>query len=276
MRKLFRNIHLWLSLPLGIIISIICLSGASLVFERDITQALQRELYNVRPPVEGAEPLAPSALEDLVRTWAADSLTLNTIRLQDNPRKAALATFRETGKRQLCVDPYTGEVKDRWLLDPPASKGEKSVGKVIVGITTMTMTVILISGLIIWIPRNRKALRSRLSISCTKGWKRFLYDSHVTVGFYCTLLLLLMALTGLTWSFGWYREAAYSLFGADTDPQTLKRLFYSLHTGSWGGMITKILYFLAALLGGLLPLSGYWLWWKRRRRLNRSSLSDGE
>lgn len=291
MRKLFRNIHLWLSLPLGIIISIICLSGASLVFERDITQALQRELYNVRPPVEGAEPLAPSALEDLVRTWAADSLTLNTIRLQDNPRKAALATFRETGKRQLCVDPYTGEVKGwaqsyeffrtmrqlhRWLLDPPASKGEKSVGKVIVGITTMTMTVILISGLIIWIPRNRKALRSRLSISCTKGWKRFLYDSHVTVGFYCTLLLLLMALTGLTWSFGWYREAAYSLFGADTDPQTLKRLFYSLHTGSWGGMITKILYFLAALLGGLLPLSGYWLWWKRRRRLNRSSLSDGE
>ena len=282
MRKFFRNIHLWLSLPLGIIISIICLSGASLVFERDITQALQRELYNVRPPVEGAEPLAPSALEDLVRTWAADSLTLNTVRLQNNPRKAALATFR---------DPYTGEVKGwaqsyeffrtmrqlhRWLLDPPASKGEKSVGKVIVGITTMTMTVILISGLIIWIPRNRKALRSRLSISCTKGWKRFLYDSHVTVGFYCTLLLLLMALTGLTWSFGWYREAAYSLFGADTDPQTLKRLFYSLHTGSWGGMITKILYFLAALLGGLLPLSGYWLWWKRRCRLNRSSLSDGE
>ena len=140
----------------------------------------------------------------------------------------------------------------------------------------MTMTVILISGLIIWIPRNRKALRSRLSISCTKGWKRFLYDSHVTVGFYCTLLLLLMALTGLTWSFGWYREAAYSLFGADADPQTLKRLFYSLHTGSWGGMITKILYFLAALLGGLLPLSGYWLWWKRRRRINRSSLSAGE
>ena len=31
-------------------------------------------------------------------------------------------------------------------------------------------------------------------------------------------------------------------------------------------MVTKILYFLAALLGGLLPLSGYWLWWKRIRR----------
>ena len=47
----------------------------------------------------------------------------------------------------------------RWLLDPPASKGEKSVGKVIVGVTTLTMTLILISGLIIWIPKNRKALK---------------------------------------------------------------------------------------------------------------------
>ena len=41
MRKLFRNIHLWLSLPLGLIISVICLSGASLVFERDITVRLR-------------------------------------------------------------------------------------------------------------------------------------------------------------------------------------------------------------------------------------------
>ena len=102
----------------------------------------------------------------------------------------------------------------------------------------------------------------------------------MSIGFYCTLLLLLMALTGLTWSFGWYREAAYSLFG-DMAPQAARRLFYSLHTGSWGGMVTKILYFLAALtkilyflaalLGGLLPLSGYWLWWKRIRRKAASS-----
>ena len=117
----------------------------------------------------------------------------------------------------------------------------------------MAMVVVLVSGLVIWIPRSRKALKSRLSVSVTKGWKRFLYDSHVSIGFYCTLLLLLMALTGLTWSFGWYREAAYALTG-DMEPQAAKRLFFSLHTGSWGGIVTKILYFIAALAGGLLPL----------------------
>lgn len=212
-------------------------------------------------------------------TWAADSLHLTSIKISDNPHEAAFASFRETGKRRLSIDPYTGEVKGwiksypffqtvkkihRWLLDPPPSKGQKSVGKVIVGVTSLVMVVILISGLIIWIPRNRKALKSRLSISVTKGWRRFWYDSHVTLGFYCTIFLLIMALTGLTWSFGWYRDAAWSLFGEGTDAQTLKRLFYSLHTGSWGGMVTKVLYFIAALIGGILPLSGYYLWWKRR------------
>lgn len=35
----------------------------------------------------------------------------------------------------------------------------------------------------------------------------------------------------------------------------MKGWFYAFHTGSWGGMTTKALYFLAAFIGGILPLS---------------------
>lgn len=42
---------------------------------------------------------------------------------------------------------------------------------------------------------------------------------------------------------------------------------YMLHVGSWGGLITRILTFLAALIGATLPLTGYYLW--IRRLLNR-------
>jgi hypothetical protein len=38
---------------------------------------------------------------------------------------------------------------------------------------------------------------------------------------------------------------------------------YSLHIGSWGGLFTRILSFLAALLGATLPLTGYYLWIRR-------------
>ena len=114
-----------------------------------------------------------------------------------------MATFKGTGKRSLSVNPYTGEVNGwtksypffqtmrqmhRWLMDPPPVKGVKTVGKVVVGVTTIIMMVILVSGLVIWWPRTRKALKNRLSVSCNKGWWRFWYASHVSLGFYATLL----------------------------------------------------------------------------------------
>lgn len=39
---------------------------------------------------------------------------------------------------------------------------------------------------------------------------------------------------------------------------------YSVHVGSWGGMFTKILAFAAALIGACLPLTGYYLWIRRK------------
>ena len=53
-------------------------------------------------------------------------------------------------------------------------------------------------------------------IKTKSGWHRFFYDLHVSGGFYATLLLLALALTGLTWSFGWYRDAFYTIFGVET------------------------------------------------------------
>jgi uncharacterized iron-regulated membrane protein len=58
-------------------------------------------------------------------------------------------------------------------------------------------------------------LKNRLQIVFKKGINRFWYDLHVAGGFYALLLLLAMALTGLNWSFEWYKNGVYSLFGAD-------------------------------------------------------------
>ena len=213
MNKVFRKIHLWLSVPVGLIITVICLTGAALVFERDITESLNPKIYKVAY-TEGDTPLPPSELVASIRQQVPDSLELLSLQLSGERDVACMATFKGAGKRSLSVNPYTGEVNGwtksypffqtmrklhRWLMDPPAYKGAKSAGKVIVGITTFVMVVILVSGIVIWIPRTRKALRNRLVVSCTKGWWRFWYDSHVSLGIYVTLFLLVMALTGLTW-----------------------------------------------------------------------------
>ncbi|MBQ4386367.1 MAG: PepSY domain-containing protein, partial [Prevotella sp.] len=36
-------------------------------------------------------------------------------------------------------------------------------------------------------------------------------------------------------------------------------------------LVMKILYFLAALIGGFLPISGYYMWWKRTRTIKKKA-----
>lgn len=367
MKNIFKKIHLWLSIPVGLIISVICLTGALLVFEKEMTRIANPHLYWV-DYTEGSVALKPSEIVSLVGKQVGDTLVISSMQIAGEPDEAWIVSFENAGRRQLSVNPYTGVVNGwiqanpffsnvrklhRWLLDAPASKGASSVGKMIVGVSTLLMVVILVSGLVIWWPRSRQMLKNRLKVVHNKGTFRFWYDIHVSVGFYATILLLLMALTGLTWSFQWYRTGFYALFGASTktvkpvknvavnerddvnplawdnvvaelqeryagygtialsgsqaeviqpgkrngdtvvfDGQTgavtgikaqnadsqpvsndMKGFIFSLHTGLWGGMVTRVLYLLAALVGGVLPLTGYYMWIKRLLRKRRQAMS---
>lgn len=149
----------------------------------------------------------------------------------------------------------------RWLLDVPAQKGAMTAGKLIVGITTIAMALILISGVILWSYQAGGSLRRSLSIPFSKGPSIFFRKLHSAGGMYVVIFLLIMALTGLTWSFGWYREGFYSLFGIEKGSHVV----YAIHSGAFGGIVTKILWFIAALTGFTLPITGYWLWIRRKR-----------
>ena len=47
---------------------------------------------------------------------------------------------------------------------------------------------------------------------------------------------------------------------------------YSVHTGSWGGLATRILSCIAALLGGILALTGYYFWCRKMRMKKKANL----
>ncbi|WP_288207249.1 PepSY-associated TM helix domain-containing protein [uncultured Parabacteroides sp.] len=228
MRKLFAKIHLWLSIPFGIIIAIVCLTGAILVFETEILEVCYPSRYFVKE-VKG-EPLTPAALLSSARQQLPESTQINGIRVSQDPKRTWQVVL--PGKKAATfINPYTAEITGiddgqgffmqmmrlhRWLLDSYKRDGSFSLGKAVVGYATLVMAIILISGVVIWYPRNKKALKNRLKIKTKSGWYRFFYDLHVSGGFYATLLLLVLTLTGLTWSFGWYRDAFYTVFGVET------------------------------------------------------------
>ncbi len=384
MKKFFHKIHLWLSVPFGLIITLICFSGAALVFEKEVMELFCRDLYYVDKV--GAEPLPVDQLAVKVSESLPDSVSVTGISIFSDPEQAYQVNLSKPRRASVFVDQYTGEIKGRyerapfftfmfrmhrWLLDSMNPDGGVFVGKLVVGISTLMFVLVLISGIFIWIPRTKKALKNSLKIRAGKGWRRFWYDLHVAGGMYAVVFLLAMALTGLTWSFQWYRVGFYKVFGVEvqsnnahgqssanaaskertenkgertggrgdmekqkyaqfakwdqvykqlaTDNPNYKQIsvsagsasvafrhlgnqrasdrysfnprtgeitdvvlykdadrsgkirgwIYSVHVGSWGGMLTRILSFVAALLGASLPVTGYYLWIRKLVRKSR-------
>ena len=109
MRKLFKQIHLWISVPVGLIISIVCLTGALLVFEKEITRAVSPHLYTV-DYTEGATPLKPSQIVALINNQISDTLEVNSLQTAQNPEEAWMVSFKNAGRRQLSINPYSGEI----------------------------------------------------------------------------------------------------------------------------------------------------------------------
>ena len=228
MKKIFRQIHLWLSIPFGLIITVICFSGAALVFENEIMELCRHDFYYVSKVEE--TPLPAGELAQKVAATLPDSISVTGISISSDPAKAYQVNLSKPRRASVYIDQYTGEIKGkyerapffttmfklhRWLLDSMKPDGGIFWGKIIIGVSTLMFVFVLISGIIIWIPRNAKALKNSLKISVNKGWKRFWYDLHIAGGLYTFIFLLALSLTGLTWSFSWYRTGFFKVFGVE-------------------------------------------------------------
>ena len=234
MRNFFRKLHLWVSVPFGTVITITCFTGALLVFETEITDLCYRPLTSVEPV--GA-PIPVDMLVEKVEPLLEDGAEVTGVVVSSVPTVAYKVNISKPSRSALFVDQYTGEVKGRyerlpffdvtrrlhrWLMDTRPKDGGVYWGKTIVGVSTLAFVVILLSGLVIWWPLNRKMFRNRMQIVVCKGWNRFLHDVHVTGGFYVLMLLLAMTLTGLTWSFEWYKDGFYTMLGVETSLNAVK------------------------------------------------------
>ena len=224
MKRIVSKLHLWVSVPFGLVIMITCFTGAMLVFESEITALCSGGASSVEPKgtpmpvwqiIERVEPSLDSGVEvtGVVIPFAADEAYKVNL---SKPRRAALYVNQYTGEVQgeYRRPPFFDVMRrlHRWLMDRNPGNGAIFWGKVIVGASTLAFVVILLTGLLVWWPRNRKMLKNRLKIVLSKGKNRFWYDLHVAGGFYALLFLLAMALTGLTWSYGWYNKAFYGMF----------------------------------------------------------------
>ncbi|BES63214.1 PepSY-associated TM helix domain-containing protein [Dysgonomonas capnocytophagoides] len=228
-RKFFKKVHLWLSIPVGLIITIICITGAILTFETEILELKYPDRYFVKESNKEKIPL-PELIPIISDQLKEKDNAIASIKITSDPQRTYTVGLQKGMRSSAFVDPYTGKItgtynfKDssfstvmslhRWLLD-----GTRTWGKYTVGITTILFVFILISGIVWWAPTDRKKWKSRFTIKTTSGAKRFFYDLHLVLGIYACIFLLLCSLTGLMWSFEWYRNGVGTIFGAEKAEQ---------------------------------------------------------
>lgn len=231
-RRLLYSIHLWLSLPLGIIVMLICLSGATLVFKAEIRNALGMPKV-VAPHGHHASKAGRTAKPFGGRKGAVAH------------GKSKDAPYGVTTKRDFFS----------YVTKFHTSLMAGSVGKGVVAYTTLLLILILISGLWICLPRNGRQWRQRFSIERRRGRQRLLFDLHVSLGYWVVLWLLLLAVTGVC-------------FGLHLVPKgtAAMKIMHELHVGSWGGTVTKAITFAVSIVGATLPATGYWLYFRKHFR----------
>lgn len=235
MMKFFRKIHLWLSVPFGIIITLICFSGAMLIFEPEITRALKSEVYYVSEVKDTTLPM--DSLMETVKATLPDSVSITGVTVFADRERTYQVNLSKPRRASLFIDQYSGQITGRyerlgffstmfklhrWLLDSANPHGEGvKTGKLLVGISTLVFVIALISGVVIWWPRARKKFRRSITITFSDGWRGFWKSLHVAGGMYALIFVLAMALTGLTWSFDWYRSAFYAVCGVEHTPRNM-------------------------------------------------------
>ncbi|MBQ2850098.1 MAG: PepSY domain-containing protein [Thermoguttaceae bacterium] len=128
------------------------------------------------------------------------------------------------------VDPYTGEIVGEGATPVDEFFGSvmrlhrflwlpTEIGRPIVGVATLIYVVISLTGLLLWLPRSAAAWRRKstwktaLNVRVRRGGWPLVFDLHNALGFYTLVPALILALTGLCWSFGWYRDAAGAVLG---------------------------------------------------------------
>lgn len=373
-KKIIGKVHLWLGLASGLVVVLLGITGCILAFEteiRDLTEPYKKV------PEQNKPFLSPSELKPIAEKYLSSKKALGVE--YPGAGKAAMSGYYDEKNYELVyMNPYTGEFLKhknmnsdffRVVLDghfylwlPPA------IGQPIVASATLIFLIMLITGLILWWPKNKAARKQRFSIKWNAKWRRKNYDLHNVLGFYMTWVAIFIALTGLVWGFEWFSKSLYwatsggqamieedhpvsdttkmgtvanvtdkiwalhkaeiksneslSIYFANDstapveafinhNPDTyydmdsyhydqytgkempvtgtyagkfkdakvadkIRRMNYDIHVGAVLGLPGKVLAFCGSLIAASLPVTGFMIWWGRRKKKVRAPEVSGE
>ncbi len=214
--------HLWLGLLSSIVIVIVCITGCLYAFKQQIDDFVNRKCIYVSNTGKEEIPI-DSLVKKFELTYGKYTRIL--IPEKGSDKSIQLSAGERGASITACYNPETGEflgLKSNttegffsFVLDLHRNLLMGSTGKMIVGISVLLFVYLLLSGLVLWLPKLNQ-LKNGLFVKWKAKFYRLNYDLHNVLGFYAMVLLLFIALTGLYVSFHWVKNGIVMGLGGES------------------------------------------------------------
>jgi sulfite reductase (NADPH) flavoprotein alpha-component len=213
------------------VIAVVGFTGGLLSYEDEIKHALNPGLLSVEP--RATAPLSPAELVARIEE-ARPGKRVGSLTLFSEPGESVRMSFasppQESGAPRRrpethYVSPYTGELlagevrgQDFFHVveDLHRRLAGGDTGKQIVGACTVVLILMAVSGLYLRWPRGRaRDWRAWLGYDFSLRGGGLWWNLHAVTGTWVLAFYLLAGLSGLFWSYDWYRSALYGLTGVE-------------------------------------------------------------
>lgn len=229
-KKWSAKLHLWFGLSVGIIVFIVSLTGTMYVFKDEVQSILRKDAVYVKAETITQTPLSIEVLKEKVALEVNEKFPVSSVEIPLDRSKSYRFLYYEKDKQAwnyfdevkinklVYVNPYNGRIQgvynEKYDLFPILKSIHWSLllkadwGKYVVGIPTVLFIIMLITGIILWWPKNKNARKTRFRFDWknVKTWKRKNYDLHNILGFYVSFIALLLSLSGIYFAYPWVKN----------------------------------------------------------------------
>ncbi|OAI11468.1 hypothetical protein A1507_20520 [Methylomonas koyamae] len=215
-RARWLAVHLYLGLSVGMVMSVVGVTGSVMAFWQTYDAWLNPQLFTVAALEAGRAGPAPAELVAAAERALPANAKLTALYFPCWQRDRAVLTARyrlaDASEHELYLDPNVGTLKGSRLVADSSAPWRApalevivqlhqslllaAAGEHIVAVSALLAMVSLATGFWLWWPKPGK-WRSALLLQPKASAQRRIYDLHKLNGAYAGLLVLLMVVTGV-------------------------------------------------------------------------------
>ncbi|MDM1246430.1 PepSY domain-containing protein [Acinetobacter sp. R933-2] len=231
-KKILFQLHWFFGITAGLILAIMGVTGAIYSYEQPIQKLINPDSYTVK--IENRAKLTPTEIFQHFQ-YTQPEMKINSITIDQAPEASSSINIEKEGARKgfnIMINPYTAAVLPdiqgreffqfiqklhRTLTMGDLTIGDftiKNFGKQLTGASTLILIYFILSGLYLRWPKKH-SVKQWLSIKPKLKGRNFLWDLHAVVGTWVVIFYLLLALTGLYWSYDWWRSGMFKVLGVE-------------------------------------------------------------